>query len=176
TFGLILTKLRNRLGTQKLLDLAELKMHIRDEQMLLKKKSKLRERAFGVRAEAISRGRSNLPSAPVPPTSPPAVAQASTADEDSPDAPVAETLNAIDDAGDEDHSINFTSPKNISISLKNLFDFNSTHWVEAQQRSAIGSLEEEFEVYDLLDLDAEGEQELDLDPDLDDIVESVLSA
>lgn len=51
-FGLILTKLRSRLGNQNLLDLAELKMHIRYEHVRIKTKEKIRKQGFGVRVEA----------------------------------------------------------------------------------------------------------------------------
>jgi hypothetical protein len=54
-------------------------------------------------------------------------------------------------------------------SIQDLFDFSSNHWVAAAQQSAIGSLEDEMKFYDLLDLDAAG----DLNHDLDDVIESV---
>lgn len=52
-----------------------------------------------------------------------------------------------------------------------LFDFTSPHWIQFAQRGAMGSLEDEMELYDLLDADADG----DLDYDLDDCLESVLT-
>jgi hypothetical protein len=52
TFGLILTKFRNCLGTQNLLDLAELKMHICDKHVRNKTKEKIHKRGFGVHVEA----------------------------------------------------------------------------------------------------------------------------
>lgn len=51
------------------------------------------------------------------------------------------------------------------------FDFSSDTWTAFLQRSATGSLEDEMELYDLLDLDAER----DLDYDIDDCVESILT-
>src|ERR1700733_8803826 len=48
SFGLILTKLRNRLKPNKLLELAELKMHLRDDSLSPKKKEDIRKRAFGI--------------------------------------------------------------------------------------------------------------------------------
>lgn len=62
TFGLILTKLRTRLGKQRIVDLAECKMHIRDEHMRNNTKQHLRHRAFGVNAEkSASASGANLP-------------------------------------------------------------------------------------------------------------------
>jgi hypothetical protein len=54
-----------------------------------------------------------------------------------------------------------------------LFDFSKVHWVKFQEASAVGSLEEEFELYQLLDLDAPSDPELDLD--LDDSIEDILT-
>jgi hypothetical protein len=52
------------------------------------------------------------------------------------------------------------------------FDFSSDTWTMFFQRSAMGSLEDKMELYDLLDLDAEE----DLDYDIDDCVESILTS
>ena len=63
-------------------------------------------------------------------------------------------------------------PRKWPISV--LFDFEAgKHWVSAAQRSAHGSLEQEMEYYDLLDLDASGEP--DLDYDIDDCIDSIFS-
>jgi hypothetical protein len=51
TFGLILTKLRTRLNNQHVVNLAECKMHIRDEHLEKEVKRRLRKRLFGALAE-----------------------------------------------------------------------------------------------------------------------------
>ncbi|PPQ91075.1 hypothetical protein CVT25_014741 [Psilocybe cyanescens] len=38
--------------------------------------------------------------------------------------------------------------------ITDLFDFNNNLWVTTAQQNAIGSLEDEMNIYDLLDLDA----------------------
>ncbi|KZT33663.1 hypothetical protein SISSUDRAFT_1032985, partial [Sistotremastrum suecicum HHB10207 ss-3] len=76
TFGLILTKLRSRLGNERLLGLAELKMHLRDEHVRdgLRQDLQQRKRKFGVfnqpgAAElARSKAAAAVPVIPTPPT------------------------------------------------------------------------------------------------------------
>ena len=41
--------------------------------------------------------------------------------------------------------------------IQSLFDFSCSHWVEVYSRSLIHSFDEELQLYELLDLDAEGE-------------------
>jgi len=40
--------------------------------------------------------------------------------------------------------------------IQSLFDFSRTHWVEMYSRSSIRSFDEELELYEMLDLDADG--------------------
>ncbi len=61
-------------------------------------------------------------------------------------------------------------PRKWPISI--LFHFEaSKHWVSAAQRSVHGSLEQEMEYYDFLDLDAAGEPNLDYD--INDCIDSI---
>jgi hypothetical protein len=57
------------------------------------------------------------------------------------------------------------------VSISKLFDFTKAHWVSKHERSASRSLNEELELYELLDLDAPGEEDVDLeiDPTLDSV-------
>ena len=57
------------------------------------------------------------------------------------------------------------------VSIAKLFDFTKAHWVSKHERSASRSLNEELELYELLDLDAPGEEDVDLeiDPTLDSV-------
>lgn len=43
--------------------------------------------------------------------------------------------------------------------IRNLFDFNRSHLVYIHARSAIRSFDEELQLYEMLDLDAEGEKD-----------------
>ncbi|CAA7263740.1 unnamed protein product [Cyclocybe aegerita] len=181
-FGLILTKLRTRLTKKTLVNLAEYKLHIRDEYLRDNTPHSLRKRRFGVLAEKTKAATGVSTSGPLPstPTVPSGgdviMAEVPTAEED----PAAEaasesgqlqtpsTTQAIRDISsqlismlDDDDDSDYVYPTGITIG--SLFDFTSTHWVGSQRMSAVGSLEAEMEYYDILDLDAIG----DLEPDID---------
>ena len=48
------------------------------------------------------------------------------------------------------------------LTLAEVFDFSNTHWVESVQSAQEKSFEKKLEFYELLDLDAEGEDDTDL--------------
>jgi hypothetical protein len=49
------------------------------------------------------------------------------------------------------------------IPIRNLFDFTKNHWVELYSRTALRSFDEELAAYEMLDLDAQGDEEIDID-------------
>ena len=49
------------------------------------------------------------------------------------------------------------------LKLAEVFDISNTHWVESVQSTQENSFEKELEFYELLDLDAEGEDDVDSD-------------
>jgi hypothetical protein len=54
------------------------------------------------------------------------------------------------------------------VSINTLFDFSRTHWIEIYSRSSMRSFDEELELYKMLDMDAEGEEdEVDINVDND---------
>lgn len=59
------------------------------------------------------------------------------------------------------------------VTISNLFDFEAKAWVDAFARSSIRSFEEELELYEMLDLDAEGEEDIDLN--VDETTEDILA-
>lgn len=61
------------------------------------------------------------------------------------------------------------------VEIADLFDFSTNYWGEYEQRTGSISLDEEMELYELLDLDASGHADLDLDPDLDDTVANIFN-
>ena len=73
--------------------------------------------------------------------------------------------------GDKDDA-DVASSFHISTEICQLFDFRRDHWVSLHERSATRSLDEELELYELLDLDATGEADdnLDIDHTLDSIL------
>jgi hypothetical protein len=201
TFGLILTKLRTRLGTAKLMDLAELKMHIRDEYIRSGRKKELRTRAFGVwneKGSSVSAEDGNISAALIHNTGSRAHTPADTDEtfapsEDSNDVAstsaeqsvhavqrgfnhIEQTLQdlAIGEASEPVNIDHRTSTDSFSVPLRELFDFTNQNWVEVEKRSAVGSLNDEEELYDILDLDAPGEEALDYD--LDSTFESLITS
>ncbi|EPQ50345.1 hypothetical protein GLOTRDRAFT_50634 [Gloeophyllum trabeum ATCC 11539] len=196
-FGLILTKLRNRLGTQNLTNLAELKMYIQDEHRQKNSKTRLK-RHFETTAARSSAAPTTLENTgstislnspvPVVPSSSihhaPSSISASVPPSSSDVEPVAESdettastsshiprtrLRAIvaelHDAIDRDDDVNTTQtfPSRIKEKLSNMFNFQQSYWIESHTRSAMRSLEDEMEVYELLDLDAAGEDNFEED-------------
>ena len=57
--------------------------------------------------------------------------------------------------------------------IHKLFDFTQKHWVDTFSKSAVRSFDEELELYELLDLDAAGEDDIANDLD-EDTVEALL--
>lgn len=51
------------------------------------------------------------------------------------------------------------------ISLEQFFDFTDSHWVTIYEKTTRHSFDEELELYKLLDMDAAGEEEVDVDID-----------
>jgi hypothetical protein len=51
------------------------------------------------------------------------------------------------------------------VKVSELFDFSQKEWVEKYARSSLRNFEEELELYELLDLDAAGEEEVDIGVD-----------
>ena len=52
-----------------------------------------------------------------------------------------------------------------AVSVEELFDFSRSHWVDLYAKTARRSFDEELKLYELLDLDAQGEDDVDLDVD-----------
>ncbi|KAK0209432.1 hypothetical protein IW262DRAFT_1292483 [Armillaria fumosa] len=75
----------------------------------------------------------------------------------------------LDDSEDQDP---ITAQDSISISIEELFNFDSRDWIATHQRSATQSLAEEMEFYELCDLDGDGDEGLDID--IDDTLASIV--
>jgi len=52
-----------------------------------------------------------------------------------------------------------------SVRLVELFNFTDSHWVQVYEQAAQQSFDEELELYELLDLDAKGKEEANVDID-----------
>jgi len=53
------------------------------------------------------------------------------------------------------------------VPIQTLFNFNWSHWVDMHTRSAIRSFDEELQLYEMLNLDVEGEEDIGVDVDDD---------
>jgi len=76
-------------------------------------------------------------------------------------------------SGDADDADGITSI--ISIKIADLFNFTNRAWIPMHERSASRSLDEELELYELLDVDAPGDDDInvEIDPALDSLLHHV---
>jgi hypothetical protein len=199
-FGMTLTKLRSRLGTETLTSLAELKMHIRDEN-LQKDSRKRMKRHFGRRQAVpppqptttvptpipidpvLQTATIDTPSAgamdvtprhaaavPNPPT--PATESTPPASSFSESFRIMMNYNMHMVSNDND-DVEVGLPSSIigrSVAIVELFDFGCPGWVDMYKRSAVQSFEEELELYELLDAEGEEEDGVDVDATMSDIL------
>lgn len=49
------------------------------------------------------------------------------------------------------------------IAIADLFDFNNEHWAQKFEESALRTFKQELEIYKLLDLDADGDLDIEVD-------------
>ena len=183
-FGTILTRLRTRLGNNALLNLAELKLYLREEHLQAKTVKTRLKRSFSAALGEDSVAASELSSpiiisspstdividddvtdakpAPVPEVSivqdtsiPCGDAIADSARQLGMRSVVQELIEAVEIEDDE--PLPELSSEALSICIKDLFDFTELYWVEAYDKLAMRGLQDELELYELLDLDAEGD-------------------
>ncbi|KAF9049172.1 ribonuclease H-like domain-containing protein, partial [Panaeolus papilionaceus] len=197
TFGLILTKLRTRLSSQRVVGLAECKLHLRDRFTSKENRKNLRRRLFGAPAELRAQqeqvARDN-PNSIVPSQHTASAGPASPMDTDT--APHSDSQGVNSSSSPSiSAALRILTAKHIALletdadtalesgsrvsrrgdeyrkrTIVDLFDFASQGWVAFQQASAAGSVEDEMELYELLDLDADGEFDYDLDDSMDSIL------
>jgi hypothetical protein len=156
-FGLVLTRLRSRLGVQTMADVAELRLHLRDE-----------HRRSGIAKQNLrKRMLSTTPGEPTPIGPPVPDAQddtpvASVQLEDTEDTHwhennLEDIISGLQVRLDADVDVDAVSLGQIHCPIKQLFNFSNTTWMELQEKYCMRGLEEEMEVYDLVDLDAPSE-------------------
>jgi hypothetical protein len=159
-FGATLTKLRSRLGLKNLINLAELRLHLRDEYMRMgDNKSRLR------------RPRKIIPDPPHPPSTTPSLEPPIDPALDDPSL-----SEQLDDEENDDHSLgsiaSVLAQRSIDdddtmeygsvfdkVPLQQLFQFADESWVKLIEGFGMRSLEDELEFYELVDMDAEGDDD-----------------
>lgn len=188
-FGATLTKLRNRLGVSVLRELTELKMHIRDGHLRdqtarsrLKRSFNLPTGPAGTQADASipdsetpSESVANrVPSSSGPSQEAPQTQAASGSEISEFRALVQQEIEAVT-IDDLDSDPLFTEPGFTTyplIPISTLFDFSNKHWSDILSRHGDHNFDEELALYELLDLDAAGED--DVDVELDEITTQTL--
>ena len=184
-FGNTLTKLRNRLGNTTLTSLAELKMHIHDEHLRSGETKERMKRFFGKASNAPT------PSGQPIVVAPPLTTDATEADDNDnatlmdidpvlqPQETLADEFNMLTSSfsrqASNDGEDGDRVPSVISIKIANLFDLKNRGWIPAHERTASRSLNEELQLYELLDKDAPGEEDMnvEIDPALDSLLHHV---
>lgn len=182
TLGLILTKLRTRLSNKRLLGLAKLKMHARDA--ILRTAEAKAEVRKHISTQIVCENSPNQftrdPNSQTPTSTEPNSALPHATPSSGRNS--TESLTTLTDemirnlAADDDENEAYGHTQNLNtgfpVTLKNLFDFDSLAWSLDKRYNAIRSLDEELEFYQLLELDAVGDE--DIDHELESIVGSVI--
>jgi hAT family C-terminal dimerisation region len=159
-FGATLTKLRNRLGVETLQSLGELKMHIRDEYTKRSQevKKRLKQRftpGAVVRLEAAG-----------PSTIPDHTEDLGSGFEPTESQEFRDLIESGLRLAEEDHSEEYTTVSpSLPVEIDTLFDFTRHHWVDMYASSSRHAFDDELELYEMLDLDADGEESVDLNID-----------
>ncbi|CDO68878.1 hypothetical protein BN946_scf185000.g21 [Trametes cinnabarina] len=193
-FGQLLTKQRNRMGSATLTALAELKMHLRDEYSRSQGMKERLKRHCGKPQETPAPAaaiNSQQVAASHPAGNNAASTRPADADEDESMDGGARThtggeLRAISDAlmraAEDDSDPNPLLPSHyasaygpdsqpFSRTLKELFDFGAPQWVARIEGFASRGLDEELEMYELLDFDGAGDSEPNIAGDSADFAE-----
>ncbi|KAJ8462759.1 hypothetical protein ONZ51_g10696 [Trametes cubensis] len=151
--GLIMTKLRNRMGHKTLMNIAELLMHLRDEH---------------------SGGEQSIPMSDGPPAAR-ASAQVSSASASGGFEALASALSGNND-DDTDLPDTPAFPSEIRKTLRMLLDFEAPFWRSKLERTSTPSLDDELALWEILDMDADGEEVGAQEVELDDLANALMNA
>ncbi|KAI9442952.1 ribonuclease H-like domain-containing protein [Lactarius indigo] len=171
-FGNTLTKLRNRLGKSTLTSLAELKMHIHDEHVRNGDTKQRLKRFYGTTSRA-SPSSGQLESLLTPPLLDdeagdiamdidPVLQQLLDGETDDFNR-ITESFGRQSDYDNDDRDGQM--PSTISITIVDLFNHAEKNWISLHERSASRSLNEELELYELLNSDPAGVEGVDVEID-----------
>lgn len=161
-FGMILTKLWSCLGLAKMLDLAELRLHLRDEYMHRGSVKDRLRRPRHIIPDPLPHQNQDISTSPTDEIVSEITSDTSEfdfiIDENSLNS-IAEALghqSTLDDV--EDPTDTFTSQFE-QITLQQLFNFLDNNWTKLTERIGMRSLDDELEFYELVELDVEGEED-----------------
>ena len=164
-FGITLSRLQSRLQPQVMTDLAEIHLHLRDEHLKTGQvKERMKQKMTSHHSQVV-RDASGQPVATMatttgsgskdPSNNPQAQSELAEDDSDSGSLRrITSSLTCDDDDDDDDEDLNFTSRK-----IADIFNYENSVWTEISKELAIRGLDDELELYMLIDLDAAGEDE-----------------
>ena len=175
-FGNTLTKRRARLGMQAMTDQAELRLFLRDEHLKHEAEKKRRKRQTTSHSPIVnatplsSTAAQTLPAPPAPAETETDAVNDDTEDEnaESTRQSTATRLQSIftsmSSASEEMEAEDLrpgpaAAPLAAAtkVPLSELFDFSNAYWKKADSRISKRSIDDELELYQMLDLDAEGD-------------------
>lgn len=157
------------------MDLAELKLYLREEHLRAKSVKTRLKRVFGSvpgdqsssgAVDAVPTAADTVVDSESAPTTGPSGSQNSTSTSTDLDDVTSSTqpsirgiIESFDEVTEMDNNepAPTPSPESLSIPIKDLFDFTQPYWIEAYEKLAMRGLQDELELYELLDLDAEGD-------------------
>jgi hypothetical protein len=172
-----------------MVQLAELKLHVRDEfTKNAHTKQRLKRHIAGAPRSTASAAHATGSASPAAPTSAvqlphstQTVGEAEREDPASSAGPAEGSLQAIADRlismANDDHDeddVDESFPSTLSFTLADRFDFSDDYWVKSSEATGNRGLQDELDLYELVDLDASGE--LDMDIDVDGMAEAVLTS
>jgi len=171
-FGVILSKLRSRLALEKMLDLAELRLHLRDEYMLRGSiKDRLRHSRHIIPDPLPTQHKDTSAfSNEITPEVTPETRDFDLDGDENSLTSIAAALCQQLELDDVDDPMTFTSAFE-QITPQQLFNFSDDTWTKLTARIGMRSLNDELEFYELVELDAEGEVD---DQTLDDMMSSTV--
>ncbi|CDO69480.1 hypothetical protein BN946_scf184817.g40 [Trametes cinnabarina] len=162
---------RTRLTTTNLLNIAELRLHLRDEQVRKDAKKRLK-RHFG---ERVAQARAQSSNAPLEAPADDDESNGSALDDEQsqPGEPsrirqaireaqqgLQELIEYMRERDIEDSILTSDSfISTIRVPLATLFDFSNAYWQTRADLSPSNTLDEELAIWDLLDMDADGEDD-----------------
>ncbi|KAH7919499.1 hypothetical protein BV22DRAFT_984226, partial [Leucogyrophana mollusca] len=155
------------LGLNSMVNLAELRLHLRDEYMRMgDNKSRLRRKRNIISTLNQSTAPDSQPTNSASSPSEATDAESEHLDSTSENS-LESILQALGERADQDLDVedldegpleDFT-PSLEKISLQQLFNFVDDHWSRTVHRLGMKSLDDELEFYELVDMDAEGEDD-----------------
>ncbi|PPQ82992.1 hypothetical protein CVT25_005295 [Psilocybe cyanescens] len=188
-FGQIVTKLRNRTGNSVLLDLSEVKMHVRDDHIAAGSKTRLK-RHFSAGGTVQNSTSAPAASAPVEniindilrssgdhsssSATNAAISRSEAVDHEFSDI-ISEHTRLLDEDNQDNDPVVPPSAAWTPRKISEIFDFNNAAWCNRFSHFASLSFEDELALYELVDLDAAGDDDPDVDIGLDATTEDILT-